>query len=115
MHHATALLWMHLIIERLHNVFEHLLWADNERICRVLRSAGATQVPCARGIEVDDALDMAEQTEVCPEGGAEWVVPELVSALVRTTLLGECLMSPPDSQSGDNWHDATQRRVRFWP
>jgi CubicO group peptidase (beta-lactamase class C family) len=50
-------------------------------------------------IQPEKRLAIAVASNIGPEASAERAVPELVSALVRTALLGECLMSSPDSQS----------------
>jgi CubicO group peptidase (beta-lactamase class C family) len=53
-------------------------------------------------IQPEKRLAIAVASNVDPEGGAEVAVHELVSALVRTTILGECLMSVPEPQDGNN-------------
>ena len=53
-------------------------------------------------MQPEERLAIAVASNIGPEGGAAVPVRELVSALVRTTILGECLMSAPDSHSGHN-------------
>jgi CubicO group peptidase (beta-lactamase class C family) len=50
-------------------------------------------------IQPEKRLAIAVAANLAPEAGADVAVGELVSALVRTTILGECLISP---QLGDS-------------
>ena len=47
-------------------------------------------------IQPEKRLAIAVASNIAPEGGAAMPVAELVSALVRTTVLGECSMAAPD-------------------
>jgi CubicO group peptidase (beta-lactamase class C family) len=62
-------------------------------------------------IQPEKRLAIAVASNVDPEGGAEVAVHELLSALVRTTILGECLMSAPNARNGSNRRHATQRDI----
>jgi Beta-lactamase len=53
-------------------------------------------------IQPEKRLAIAVASNVAPEGGVAVPVRELVSALVRASILGECLMPVPDPQSGNN-------------
>jgi CubicO group peptidase (beta-lactamase class C family) len=53
-------------------------------------------------IQPEEKLAIAVASNVAPEGGAAVPVRELVSALVRATILGECLLPVPDPQNGRN-------------
>lgn len=51
-------------------------------------------------IQPEERLAIAVASNIAPEGDAALPVRELASALVRATILGECLVSAPDPQSG---------------
>ena len=51
-------------------------------------------------IQPEKRLAIAVASNVAPEGGAAPSVHELVSALVRAAILGECLLLAPDGENG---------------
>jgi CubicO group peptidase (beta-lactamase class C family) len=66
-------------------------------------------------IQPEKRLAIAVASNVDPEGGAEVAVHELMSALMRAAILGECLMAAPEPQNANNQasplntHDLLQR------